>query len=129
MTKRDYCLCENKGADQLRSNCEADQRLCFCYSDTTVLFYLNLKFQASSCPSACSGRFVSDLFGNHIVGFPTRQLIYQGHISVRTFMNGYKLVTRFTVPNMAQHVPWCNTFLIRSKPFFPLSQNTATGQG
>ena len=33
--KRDYCLCDNKGADQLRSNCEADQRLCFRYSDST----------------------------------------------------------------------------------------------
>ena len=27
MRKTDFCLCENKGADQLRSNCEADQRL------------------------------------------------------------------------------------------------------
>ena len=25
----DFCLCENKGEDQLRSNCEADLRLCF----------------------------------------------------------------------------------------------------
>ena len=41
---------ENKGADQLRSNCEADQRLCFRHSDSTIifLFYLNPKFQASS---------------------------------------------------------------------------------
>ena len=31
-----FCLCENKGADQLRSNCEADQRLCFCYTDSTI---------------------------------------------------------------------------------------------
>ena len=34
--KRDYCLCENKGADQLRGNREADQRLCFRYSDSTI---------------------------------------------------------------------------------------------
>ena len=34
--KPDICLCENKGADQLRSNCEADQRLCFRYSDGTI---------------------------------------------------------------------------------------------
>ena len=27
------CIGENKGADQLRSNCEADQRLCFRYSE------------------------------------------------------------------------------------------------
>ena len=36
MRKQDFCLCENRGADQLRSNCEADQRLCFCYSDRTT---------------------------------------------------------------------------------------------
>ena len=37
------------------------------------LFYFNPKFQASS---SCTGRFVSDLVGNHIDGFPTRQLIH-----------------------------------------------------
>ena len=31
-----FCLCENKGADKLRSNCEADQRLCFRYTDSTL---------------------------------------------------------------------------------------------
>ena len=30
-----FCLGE-KGADQLRSNCEADQHLCFCYTDSTI---------------------------------------------------------------------------------------------
>ena len=36
MRKPDFCLCENKGADQLRSNCEADQRLCVRYTDSTL---------------------------------------------------------------------------------------------
>ena len=27
---------KNKGADQLHSNCEADQHLCFRYTDSTV---------------------------------------------------------------------------------------------
>ena len=27
---------EKKGADQLRSNCEADQRLCFRYTDSII---------------------------------------------------------------------------------------------
>ena len=36
MRKTDFCLCENKGADQLPSNCEADQRLCFRYLDSTI---------------------------------------------------------------------------------------------
>ena len=44
--KRDFCLCENKGADQLPSNCEADQRLCFRYTDSTIS--LLLKSEISS---------------------------------------------------------------------------------
>ena len=36
MRKPAFCICENKDADQLRSNCEADQRLCFRYSDSTI---------------------------------------------------------------------------------------------
>ena len=34
--KPDFCLGENKGADQLRGNREADQRLCFRYTDSTI---------------------------------------------------------------------------------------------
>ena len=40
MGKPTICIDENKDADQLRGNREADQRLCFRY--------LNPKFQASS---------------------------------------------------------------------------------
>ena len=29
-------MCANKDADQLCSNCEADQRLCFRYTDSTI---------------------------------------------------------------------------------------------
>ena len=38
-----FCICENKcgicedkGTDQLCSNCETDQRLCFRYTDSTI---------------------------------------------------------------------------------------------
>ena len=31
-----FCICENKDADQFRSNREADQRLCFRYTDSTI---------------------------------------------------------------------------------------------
>ena len=34
--KTRFCICENKDADQLRGNREADQRLCFHYMDTTI---------------------------------------------------------------------------------------------
>ena len=36
MRKPDFCICENKDADQLRGNHEADQRLCFRYIDSTI---------------------------------------------------------------------------------------------
>ena len=44
--KLDNCLCENKGADQLRGNREADQRLCFRYSDSTIPPLLNSKISS-----------------------------------------------------------------------------------
>ena len=36
MRKPTFCICENKDADQLRGDREADQRLCFRYLDSTI---------------------------------------------------------------------------------------------
>ena len=37
MREPKFCIiCENKGADQLRSNCEVDQRFCFRYTGSTI---------------------------------------------------------------------------------------------
>ena len=44
--KATTCIGENKDADQLYSNCTADQRLCFHYTDSTMpllLFSFKLK--------------------------------------------------------------------------------------
>ena len=64
--KPDFCLCENKGADQLRSNSEADQRLCFPYTDRKIprllLKIQNLKLLAFFCDGTCWS--VSNLVGN-----------------------------------------------------------------
>ena len=43
MRKPDFCLCENKGADQLCSNCEADQPVCFHYTESAISFLLKSK--------------------------------------------------------------------------------------
>ena len=43
-----FCICENIDADKLRGYRKADQRLCFHYIDSTILFFLNPKLQASS---------------------------------------------------------------------------------
>ena len=68
--KPPICIIENKGADQLRSNCEADQRLCFRYTDGTIS--LLSKFTISC---ACSALFVPDLLKNHMAGFQMMWLI------------------------------------------------------
>ena len=34
--KPDFCICENKDPDQLRGDCEADQRLCFRHIDSKI---------------------------------------------------------------------------------------------
>ena len=36
MRKPDFCICENKAADQLCGNRKTDQRLCFRYMDSTI---------------------------------------------------------------------------------------------
>ena len=36
MRKSDFCICENKGADQLCGNRTTDQRVCFRYTDSTI---------------------------------------------------------------------------------------------
>ena len=55
MRKPAFCICENKDADQLRGNREADQRPCFPYKDSTIPL-------AIFC--GCTARFMSDLVGN-----------------------------------------------------------------
>ena len=39
-----FCICEKKDAYQLRGNREADQRLCFRYTDSFFLFLFWLWF-------------------------------------------------------------------------------------
>ena len=51
MRKPAFCICENKGADQLRGN-----RVCFHNIDSTI------PTLAIFC--GCTARFVSDLVGN-----------------------------------------------------------------
>ena len=48
MRKPDFCICENKDTDQLPGNREADQRLCFRYTDSTIPLLSKSEIQASS---------------------------------------------------------------------------------
>ena len=65
MRKPDFCICENKGADQLCGNRTTDQRLCFRYTDSTITLLSKFEFfkpLAIFCGS--TARFVWDLVGN-----------------------------------------------------------------
>ena len=72
MGKPTTCIGENKGTDQLRSNCETNQRLCFRYTDSTIPLFSKSKI-SSLCD--CTARFVLDLVGTQIVGFLMHRLI------------------------------------------------------
>ena len=43
-----FCIFENKDADQLRSDCAVDPRICFATKIVQSLFYLNSNFPDSS---------------------------------------------------------------------------------
>ena len=65
---------KNKGAEQLRGNHAADQRLCFHYIDSTISLLLILKVQASShllrlYSPVCvgPGRKTEDRFSHYVV--------------------------------------------------------------
>ena len=55
MRKPGFCMCENKDADQLHSNCAADQRLCFRYTDSTIPLLPNSEI-SSLCPSSMTAQ-------------------------------------------------------------------------
>ena len=48
MRKPTICICENKDADQLRGNREMISAFVFATQIVQSLYFLNLKFQASS---------------------------------------------------------------------------------
>ena len=65
MRKPAFCICENKDADQLHGNREADQRLCFGYTDTTIPLLSKIRnLTPLAISSDRTARFVSDLVGN-----------------------------------------------------------------
>ena len=62
MRKPTFCMCENKGTDQLRSIHAADQRLSFSLIDSTIPHYfLNRTFELLAIFCCFTAQFVSDL--------------------------------------------------------------------
>ena len=57
MRKQTFCICENKDADQLRGNGEADQRLFLYYVDNAILLLSNPKIKALAVFCSCTAWF------------------------------------------------------------------------
>ena len=64
MRKPAFCICENKDADQLRGNREADQRLCFRYIDSTIPLLPNYEISSLYPSFVVVVWFVWDQVGN-----------------------------------------------------------------
>ena len=75
MGKPTICIGENKGADQLRSNCEADQRLCFRYVGSAIPLLLKSEI-SSFLPSSVTVQpgLCRTWSETQIVGFLTHRL-------------------------------------------------------
>ena len=75
MRKPTICMGENKDADQLRGNREADQRLCFCYTDSTFPPLLIPKFSRFWVSSVTVQAGLCRTWSEtQIVGFVTHRL-------------------------------------------------------
>ena len=62
MRKPAFCMCKNKGADQLHGYCAADLHICFHFIDSTISLLLNLirNFKRLTIVCGCTARFMSD---------------------------------------------------------------------
>ena len=97
MRKPAFCICENKDADQLRGNREADQRLCFRYIASTIPLLLKIQnFKPLTIFYGCTAQFVSDLVGkpedrfSHIeVFFYSNQEFNGRYIISASFLMGW----------------------------------------
>ena len=76
-----FCIYENKDADQLRGNREANQRLCFRYIDNnpSTSYIRNFKPLAIFCGS--TARFVSDLVDNPEGRFSHNEAQINNHVT------------------------------------------------
>ena len=89
MRKPTFCICENKDADQLRGNREADQRLCFRYIDSAIPLLPKLKMsslQPSSVavqPGLCRTRSETRTLVFSLRGYNVKSCIMHHPVKLR----------------------------------------------
>ena len=105
MRKPDYCICENKGPDQLRGNREADQRLCFSYLDSKIPLLLKSKISSLYLYSVASQAGLCQTWSETSkTGFLTMRLILYD-----SFMDGFKINAVLRVSDQIGHRLGCNS--------------------
>ena len=96
--KLDCCQCENKSADQLRSNCEADQCLCFRYMDSTISLFLKSEISSFLPSSVCTQVGLCQTWSETSkTGFLGSRLIITSFTCLDWFDEGLVLVSNFSV--------------------------------
>ena len=80
MRKTTFCICKNKGADQLCCNHEVISAFVFPTQIVQFLFFLNLKFPASIHLCSCTAQFVLGLIRNHISHDPAYFVLTLGNL-------------------------------------------------
>ena len=117
MRKQTVCIGENKVADQLFSNCTADQCLCFRCTDSTILLLLKsrnfkLIWPASVTIQVALCQTWSD---TPIIGFLTHRLIYDSIDSLFAYARFLILLWFFLIhkPYMKSKSEKNNTLLAK----------------
>ena len=101
MGKPTICICENKGADQLRSYCEADQRLCFRNTDSTTPLLSKSKMPSSVTVQAglCQTCSKTTLLGfprggSNAASYDARKPGFDGILLIRTLMIHFMCINK-----------------------------------
>ena len=87
MRKPDFCISENKDADQLRGNREADQRLCFRYTDSTIPLLSKSDSSLYSPSVVVQPGLCRTWSQTSKTGFLTTRLIYELYLEKNCFLN------------------------------------------
>ena len=96
MRKPDFCISENKDADQLRGNREADQRLCFPYTDSTKFPLLSKSDSSLYSSSVVVQPGLCRTWSQTLkTGLLTTRLIYELYLEKNCFLNMQTIRTEF----------------------------------
>ena len=100
--KPDFCICKNKGADQLCGNRTTDQHLCFRYIDSTIPLLPKYEIASRSPSSVTAQPGLCHQFGNPEDRFSHNE----AHIYLCMFF--LKFYLRCILPIKDQTMQKCN---------------------